>query len=72
MLKGRGDDIRMSAKDLVHCHICPLIDLCPHSAGHESYKRNEYLTKGNLPANYDLAKIRLATANCPLRKKVLD
>lgn len=56
---------------LVQCHLCALQDLCPDSQVHESYKRSLHLTRQNAPANYDLQRIKQATNNCPLKKKVL-
>lgn len=59
----------MTLAKQVHCHVCPMKDLCPHSEAHECYKRSQYLLNGRcMTADYDLQKIKQATNNCPLRK----
>ena len=51
----------------VHCHLCPLKDHCPFSAPDSSY---HYHSRGD--GAWSLEALSMATANCPLKKAVLN
>jgi hypothetical protein len=55
----------LTNQKFVHCHVCPLKDLCEFGDAEMSYKHHN-----NPEWNY-LFEMGMITVNCPLRK-VLD
>lgn len=48
----------------VHCHLCPLKDLCEFEASDESYKfQHRYPIEP-----IEIQRLEIATNNCPLKK----
>jgi hypothetical protein len=51
----------------VHCHICPLKDLCPYQASQLSWEYQRWLTNGESDTfGGGTTKLDIATRNCPL------
>jgi len=59
---------------VVNCHLCPLKELCSYAQTEISYTRSRWLLSDchttRLSSDED-AKLRVATANCPLRKLLI-
>jgi hypothetical protein len=70
----------MTVNSLVHCHVCPLKDLCDQSEHDASFRwhnqsRWKYSNPDSAPIMVgtqpdDFSKLSKATANCPLRRAV--
>jgi len=57
----------------VHCHLCPLKDLCNFSAPDTSYAWQQHIRSDNQEVfSGSLEKLKVATVNCPLKKAVLE
>lgn len=58
----------------VHCHICPLKELCDYAQPEISYKRSKWLLSDSydekMTSVEEDGKLHTATANCPLKKLV--
>ena len=55
--------------DTVHCHVCPLKDLCPYGKPVESWRQRNYeYAQGQAEVDWkDWTAVKQATINCPLR-----
>lgn len=54
----------MTIHDFVHCHICPMKDICHWARPDDSYNFHNY--PDTKP--WDLGKLEMATENCRIRK----
>lgn len=52
----------MSINAIVHCHVCPMKDLCKFQASDDTYKFV------HSSGDWSLGRLEIARANCPLRK----
>ncbi len=52
----------LSNQKYVHCHICPMKDLCEFGLPEKSYQHH------NVKDVYYFSFMAMVTANCPLRK----
>jgi hypothetical protein len=68
----------MTVNHLVHCHICPLKDFCKSGNPNASWRvqhEGQYFKREGLGFvvqlhEKDFEVLKLATANCPLRRTV--
>lgn len=59
----------------VHCHICPLKEICNYAVPNESYRYYHHTDSYSLSDSQfisDMVSVRLATANCPLKEILKD
>jgi len=61
----------MSLHSFVHCHICPLKDLCGFAEPENSYKATRNPEAGSDEMGYDIGLLFKTKANCPLLRKIL-
>jgi hypothetical protein len=55
----------------VHCHICPLKDLCPYQASQLSWEYQRWQSNGDSTTfGGGTDKLDIATRNCPMLKTV--
>lgn len=52
--------------NFVHCHICPLKEICDYAVPYTSYQFQHARETNNFTS------LRLATNNCPLKKLIED